>query len=188
MEPEVKSELKPSDVGDAPLYCKNHPRVETRLRCNRCGEPICIKCARRTPVGFRCPQCLHTQQAVFYTATITDYVIAAVIAFILGGIAAFLMGYMGWFIPIFLGPIAGGLIAEAVHRGTGGRRGHWIGVMVVACLVVSALVALIVRVPAVFLILLGQPENATFLLRLVLGPFNVIYLVLASAAAFARLR
>jgi hypothetical protein len=175
----------PPTLGDIQLYCKNHPKTETRLRCNKCGEPICIKCARRTPVGFRCPQCLHSQQAVFYTATVVDYVIAAVISLVLGAVAAYLMGFLGWFFAIFLGPIAGGLIAEGVFRAMGGRRGRWVGVTVVACLVLSALV---LALPFILYVLLAPSVNPTFWLTLLLGRFNVIYLVLACAAAYARLR
>ena len=34
-----------------PLCCVNHPNKETYLRCNKCGQPICTKCAVGTPVG-----------------------------------------------------------------------------------------------------------------------------------------
>jgi hypothetical protein len=171
--------------GDEPLYCKNHPNVETRLRCNKCGEPICIRCARRTPVGFRCPQCLRNQQAVYYTATVVDYVVAAAIILVVGAIAAYimallgLMGFFGWFIAIFLGPIAGGLIAEMVHRAIGGRRGRWLGVLAVSCLVLSAAPEILSILVAVL-----ATERISLPILLTLG----IYLVLASGAAFARLR
>jgi hypothetical protein len=181
MEPESKKDA----VVDAPLYCKNHPNVETRLRCNRCGEPICVKCARRTPVGFRCPQCLRLQQAVYYTATVVDYVVAAAILLVVGAIAAYIMAVMGliglygWFLAIFLGPLAGGLIAEIVHRAIGGRRGRWLGLMAVACLLLSAAPELLTILLAV---LAMQRVNLSALLTL------GIYLVLASGAIFARLR
>lgn len=37
--------------------CARHPKTQTRLRCSRCGTPICPLCAVRTPVGLRCPDC-----------------------------------------------------------------------------------------------------------------------------------
>ena len=47
--------LKPSlELDDEPIFCVNHPRVETGLRCNRCDNPICVRCAKLTPVGYRC--------------------------------------------------------------------------------------------------------------------------------------
>jgi hypothetical protein len=47
-----------------PVPCADHPDVETRLRCSRCGRPICPRCGVRTPVGMRCPDCAGTRSAV----------------------------------------------------------------------------------------------------------------------------
>lgn len=47
-----------------PVPCADHPDVETRLRCSRCGKPICPRCAVRTPVGMRCPDCAGTRATV----------------------------------------------------------------------------------------------------------------------------
>ena len=69
-------------------FCYRHPDTETGLRCNRCGNPICAKCAVRTDVGFRCPDCVRQQQDKFYTGGRLDYVIAVVIALPLSLIAA----------------------------------------------------------------------------------------------------
>ncbi len=49
-------------------YCANHPTVETTLRCNRCDKPICPKCAVKSPVGYRCRECVKSQQKIFDTA------------------------------------------------------------------------------------------------------------------------
>jgi hypothetical protein len=46
-----------------PVPCADHPDVETRLRCSRCGKPICPRCAVRTPVGMRCPDCAGTRSS-----------------------------------------------------------------------------------------------------------------------------
>ena len=47
-----------------PVPCADHPDVETRLRCSRCGRPICPRCGVRTPVGMRCPDCAGTRSSV----------------------------------------------------------------------------------------------------------------------------
>ena len=62
-------------------FCYRHPNVETGLRCNRCNKPICPKCAHRTPVGFRCPDCIREHEDKYYSGTTSAYVIAAVVAF-----------------------------------------------------------------------------------------------------------
>ena len=51
-----------SSTGAVP--CADHPDVETRLRCSRCGRPICPRCGVRTPVGMRCPDCAGTRSSV----------------------------------------------------------------------------------------------------------------------------
>jgi len=164
------------------LYCVNHPNVETRLRCNKCGNPICPKCAVQTPVGFRCPQCVRSQQAIFYTATSLDYVIAAVVGLVASTVAAFIMGRLGIFLALLLGPIAGGAIAEAVRWATGRRRGHWMWLVVSGCIVAGALVAVFYPFLFVPQALAYLPISALFRLDL------IIYAVLAVGTAYARLR
>ncbi len=39
------------------LYCPRDPKVETSLRCGRCGALICPSCLVQSPVGSRCPSC-----------------------------------------------------------------------------------------------------------------------------------
>ncbi|MGC9334733.1 MAG: B-box zinc finger protein, partial [Anaerolineae bacterium] len=63
------------------LYCANHPNVETLLRCNRCGKPICTRCAVSTPVGYRCRECVGQQQSSFYPGGTLDYVMGKGTAF-----------------------------------------------------------------------------------------------------------
>lgn len=96
------------------LYCANHPNVETTLRCNRCDKPICSRCAVLTPTGYRCQQCVRGQQKMFETTTWFDYPLAFVLAVVLSYIGGQLVTRLGFF-TIFLAPIAGVIIAEAVR-------------------------------------------------------------------------
>lgn len=134
-------------VNDSTGYCYRHPQVETGLRCNRCNKFICPKCAQRTPVGFRCPECIREQEDKYYTGGNADYVIAAVIALPLSLITAalffFILGGMGWFflqiiITFFVAPAAGGFIAEAVRWGVRKRRSRYLRHIALACLVLGA--------------------------------------------------
>ena len=175
---------------DTPLFCVNHPNVETRLRCNRCGNPICPKCAIRTPVGFRCPQCIKNQQAIFYTASAVDYVIAAVVSLALSLPAYLIITRLGWFV-FFLAPAAGIGIAEAVRWLTGRRRGRWIWLVVAAGIVLTALPLMLLSfLPVLFLPASGSFEQAGPFLGSLLFQmgYAVLYLVLAAGAAIARLR
>ncbi|MBN1991519.1 MAG: hypothetical protein JW953_02365 [Anaerolineae bacterium] len=128
-------------------YCYRHPNVETGLRCNRCNRPICPKCARRTPVGFRCPDCIREQENKFYTGGNTDYLIAAAISFPLSLIAAGLFtfilgGFWIWWtllIGFFVAPAVAGFIAEAVRWGVRRRRSRYLGRVVAGCLILATL-------------------------------------------------
>jgi hypothetical protein len=167
-------EQQGAPVGRGTLYCANHPNVETMLRCNRCGKPICTRCAVQTPVGYRCKQCVAGQQAVFYTGGVPDYAIGAIIALLLGGVASFLMSMLGyWFFALILGAPIGIGIAEAVRFAVRRRRSKYLWLMVSGGIVVSAL-------PALLLSLVGL--NLWSILSMGL------YLVLAVGAAAARLR
>lgn len=97
-----------------PIYCANHPQVETSLRCNRCGKPICPKCAVSTPTGYRCKECVRGQQKVFETSLWYDYLIAAGLSGFLSLVGSRIIPSFGFF-TILLAPVAGVIIAEAVR-------------------------------------------------------------------------
>jgi len=137
------------------LFCYRHPNTETSLRCNRCNRPICAKCAVRTPVGFRCPDCVHQQQSKFYTGGGLDYIIAVVVALPLSLVAAAIftfiiakIGFFSWIISFIAAPATGGIIAEAVRRAVGRRRSRHLSTVVAACLVLGV-------IPFLLLMLLG---------------------------------
>ncbi len=150
---EKKIKVQQADTGVG--FCVRHPQTETALRCNKCNDLICPKCAVRTPVGFRCPNCIREQEDKYYSGGNTDYVIAAVVAFPLSFIAAtlftLLLGGFGFFILIiafFVAPMTGGLIAEAVRWAVGKRRSRYLRHVVIGCLIVAT-------APFLLLILLG---------------------------------
>jgi hypothetical protein len=104
-----------------PLFCYNHPTVETSLRCNNCEKPICPKCAKLTPTGYRCKDCVRTQQKVFDTALWYDYPLAFAVAAILTYAGSYIVRFLSFFV-IFVAPIAGVVAAEAVRLVTRHRR------------------------------------------------------------------
>jgi hypothetical protein len=173
-----------------PLYCVNHPNAETYLRCNKCGQPICTKCAVQTPVGYRCRQCINTQQQVFYTDfRPTHYVIAAVVALPLGLVAGLLIPSLGWF-AIVLGPLVGGGIAEIVRWAIRRRRGPYTWLVVCGCIVGGWLVKLLLS-SAGFLFLGGLvPDSVGYYLTSFLTGliWDIVYLVAAVGTAYVRLR
>ncbi|MDM8528487.1 hypothetical protein QUF58_09790 [Anaerolineales bacterium HSG24] len=140
------------------LYCYRHPERETSLRCNRCNKPICAKCAKQTPVGFRCPECIREQEDKYYTGTNSDYLVAGTVSFPLAffAVALFtqLFGSFGFFglLFAFLGtPFVTGVIAEAVRWAVSKRRSRYLGHVVAGCIIVAGLpFILIPLIPLIF--------------------------------------
>lgn len=170
------------------IYCINHPKTPTNLHCNKCGNPICSKCAVRTPVGYRCKDCVRNQQAVFYSSTRLDYVVAALIGLVGGLVGAVIAGGVGIFFSIFLSPLMGGLIAETVRLAVSKRRGRYtwlvVGLSIVAATLSVGLLPLLALLVAATSG--GGIEVASSGLYNLLG--LLIYVVLAFGTAAARLR
>lgn len=166
------------------VYCTYHPNVPTTLRCGRCGKPICPREAKLTEVGYRCPDCVRERKATFYTGAWYDYIIAAVVSLPLAFIAASILasGVLSWFV-ILLAPVAGGIIAEAVRWAVRRRRSQYLWLVVCAAIVLGALPSLLG--PLLFL-LRGDLGIMSRALLSLLWP--AVYLALATATAYARLR
>ncbi len=173
-------------AGAETLYCANHPTVETLLRCNKCGKPICTRCGIRTPVGVRCRECAQLRRPPMYAVGPLHYLLAAAVALPVSFLAGLVMQQIGWFFAFFIGGAVGGLIGEVVYRATR-KRGTGLAWVVSGCILIGALASaasLIAFLPGVSLAALLNPQ---VLLSLVMRS-NVVYVVLAIAAAFARLR
>ena len=84
-------------------YCAKHPRVETNLRCGKCGDLICPDCLVHTPVGVRCADCAQVKRVPTYDVTgqfITRGVIAGLLLGIASGTLFFLIfGVLPQFVP-----------------------------------------------------------------------------------------
>jgi hypothetical protein len=181
-----------------PIYCTNHSNTETLLRCNKCGKPYCIRCLERTPVGYRCRECLSVQRAGYYTVTPVDYavaMIAGMLISIIGGGIASLLGGIFFIASIFYAPFAGGIIAEVIRWPIQRRRGRYLWLVGCASLVLGGLIGAGFLPLTAFLFSGRGADLGTLLLALpVLGIraiFNIgflIYIVLGVGTVYARLR
>ena len=158
------------------LFCANHPKRETHLRCNRCNKPICSSCAKRTPVGYRCPECIREQEDRFFEATILDYIVTVIVTLplsLIAGWLAVLLGssFLGFFL-IFIGAAVGSFIGRIAFRAAGRRRGRWMPQLVGAIVVIGALIA--------WFIFSGRISFRTL--------FIGIYIVTDTGAAYYQLR
>jgi len=166
------------NTGTAVEYCANHPGVETTLHCNKCGKPICARCAVLTPTGYRCKECVRGQQKAFVTAVWYDYLLGFVVAGFLSFLASLLAGLVsgisliGWFLIVIGAPSAGAIIAEGVRLATRRHRARSLFITAASGVVVGALPSILVHA-------------LTFNLFGLL--FQVIYLVLAVPVVYTRL-
>jgi len=165
-------------VKEEALTCANHPNRLTFLRCNKCGKPICSRCARPTPVGYRCKECIREHEAAFFSASLLDYLIAVVVGYPLGVIAGYFVslftgGIFGFFV-IFYAAFVGSVVARIVHRAVGRRRGRWMPHLVGSAVVFGGVI------PALLALLFGG-----FSFQLI---FLGLYIVIASSAAFYQMR
>jgi len=160
------------------LYCYNHPSVETTLRCSRCEKPICPKCAIKSPVGYRCPDCVKSQQKIFETAESIDYVLGFVVAGVLSLIGSFLIslvgmiGFFGFLIAAAAAPVAGVIIAEAVRYVIRRHRSPMLFKVILAGIILGALP-------------MGLYQIFTFQIFGIL--FQAIYLFISVPTAYYRL-
>ena len=133
-----------SDGEPESLTCANHPDRETLLRCNKCGKPICISCAVRTPVGYRCNECVREQQNIYFNALGRDNIVALAVGFVLTLIVAPIVGFLlgsigffGFFIAFIIGSGAGTLVARIIRSAVGNRRGRKLPHMAIAGIILG---------------------------------------------------
>jgi len=158
------------------ITCPVHPREVATLRCNRCGRPMCTKCAVRTPVGYRCRECVRQQQDKFFDAQALDYVIAGVASVVISFVGAFVLARFGFgffmiFIAFFVSSAVGGAIGAIVRTLTRKRRGRYTPLVVAAGVIVGALPSLLINpiMTLIFMFLATGTATAQFGQRLTFG-------------------
>ncbi len=161
------------------LYCYLHPQRETTLRCNNCERPICASCAVRTPTGYRCRECVRSQQKIFNTALWYDYLTGPLITLIGSAMASVLVSvitmFTGFFIFFIAAAVAGGAgvtLANLALKAINKRRSRSLFVSCAAGVVLGAVPV------ALFLLFSG---NIFGLIA------QAIYLVIATPTVYSRL-
>lgn len=173
------------------MYCANHPDVETLLRCNRCGKPICLKCAKLTDVGYRCKECIRQVQDVYFNAKPADNFIAFGVALLVTAaatpVAIIIFGFfsfiwMAWLIAFLVGGAAGGILAQIIRTAIQRRRGRALPYVALAGIIAGILLGVII-----INLFRGFPPLAG-LAQVLLNPGLIIFAVLAAATTYKILR
>jgi hypothetical protein len=81
----------------APVYCANHPKVETGVSCSSCGKPICPDCMVPAPVGIKCRDCARQPRSARVTLHADKAVRAVGAALGAGTLMGVLLAYAGGF-------------------------------------------------------------------------------------------
>lgn len=175
-----------------PLHCYRHPERETWVRCGRCDQPICMKCAMEGPVGLRCKTCGKPSRDALASMRVSQIVIAAVLALGGGAIVGYAgtaIGYFGLVVAFF----GGGIIAEVIDRAIGIKRGPRIIAIAVPGIVVGGLVGVSLSVLSTWQQMVAYAGEEVpeilfpgFVMSIV--PFALLAVLIAAAVAAARLR
>ena len=123
--------------------CTYHPDTLTRLRCSRCGKPICPRCGVRTPVGLRCPECAGVRGLPTYRTDTSTLGKAAGVGFAVAVAVGVLWGYgpqWGFFLALGLG--FG--VAEAMAWASNAKRGRDLQLLAMGMVLVGLVVSRVV--------------------------------------------
>ena len=182
---EAEPAVKPVEV-PFELACYRHPERSTSLRCYNCNRPICISCARKTPVGYICPECQREAEDAFFNSKPTDYLIAALVSLPISLLVGYLLvnfsgmfGFFFYLLIFFISGAVGSFIGRITKRAIGGRRGRYLPGLVVAMMVVG------LAIPALPILLAILTGNVGALMALI-GPG--IYLFVGGGAAYWQMR
>jgi hypothetical protein len=127
--------------------CKRHPRIETNLFCNKCGDPICPKCLVQTPVGGRCPSCARLSRIPTYQVSGKYYLRAVGAAFGLAVGCGLIWGLIRVFVPLvylgwLVGPAVGFVIGEGITIAVNRKAGLKLAIIGGAAVVCAYLIAM----------------------------------------------
>ncbi len=130
------------------MKCAAHPKIETNLRCSKCGKPICPKCMVQTPVGARCSDCARLYKLPTYRVSARYYLRATGTALGMAIVCGVAWGVVGIFVPFFflnflLAAGVGYAIGEVVGLSVNRKRGTGLATIAGIAVAISYLVSLL---------------------------------------------
>lgn len=177
----------PEQAEPQALRCYRHPDRETWVRCGRCDQPICTRCAMQGPVGFRCRQCGRPARDPLTSMRPSQLAIGLGIS-VLGGLVVGLFSTRIGIFGLLLAWFAGGLVADAVIRFVGFKRGPKMIATLFGGIVFGAALGFVIEA-AVFASTFG-PDGGAFIAAYVAeqGLWAALAASLACFGAWSRFR
>ncbi len=176
-----------------PLHCYRHLDRETYVRCGRCDQPICTRCAMQGPVGMRCRSCGKPTRDALTSLRPAQVAIALGVSLGGGLMIGFLGNQLGWFM-IIVGFFGGGFIADAVDRSIGIKRSSWMSLIVLGGILLGGVLGsgigafLYWREMVAFSEAAGEEFPVPFDLVLSTAAFSLVAVGAALVAAYGRMR
>ena len=152
------------------------------LRCNRCGKPITPETAILTPTGYRCQECVRSQQKVFDSTKGLDVVIGFLISAVISFAGSWLVPRLGFF-TLFVAPGVGTLIYNAVRLSVKRRRSRALNSAILAGALIGSLPLLL---PDLGRVILLSPDAFSAVGNLLPLVWQVVYSVLVATTAYAQ--
>lgn len=140
------------------MYCKNHPKVETHLRCSKCEQPICPKCTTQTPVGARCPECARMARLPMFDVSVLDHLKLAGIGLGLTLVSSVIWAILFAFSGLFSSLVTialGYAIAEVGGRSVNRKKGKGLQMIAGGCVVLGYIIFTGVYISFFGLLMLG---------------------------------
>ncbi len=185
----ANTDLETPDT-DAPMYCANHPNVETYLRCGRCDKPICARCRVHTPVGYRCFDCANLQSLPTYAISTDYYLKAAAAGFVIAAAAGTLMGLFPAF-EFWAALLMGIGVPEGVAIAANQKRGQGLQMVAIAAIAFGFILSRVVMQALPFLITLGGinvPLPTGVNLPYHITQYTILWFAMAVFLAYQRLK
>lgn len=176
-----------AEADDCQMFCYRHPTTETWLRCGRCDQPICTKCAVQGPVGFRCRECGRVANDPLTSFTPRQLVLGLGVSTAAGAVAGFVGAYIGFF-SIVIGYFAGRIVADAVTRVIGYKRGPVMLVILFGGILVGSALGFALQYASVFAQIPAEYEISLSEWLLSVLPMALVGAGAACFGAYQRLR
>lgn len=173
------------------VQCVCGSGITTRLRCSRCGKPICYECMVESPVGYRCQDCSSGRRVSAYRPSGSAILKAMGVGVLVAASVGYLWGnFPAW--GFYMALLLGFGSAEAMARASNYKQGNDLqiaayGVILIGLVVSRYTMLLESGLTAQTAIDNLGNEGLRFILHLRLVP-DFVFMAIPFAIAYIRFR